>query len=46
MDLGVLSERRPALDGPAIELEDPMLRETVGPALGVLGIDRVAIAGT
>src|SRR5262249_12992612 len=46
MDLGVLSERRPPLDGPAVELKDPMVGEAVGPTLGVLGIDRVAIAGT
>src|SRR5262249_21330898 len=45
VDLGILAEVGAALDGPAIELEDSVGGEAVGPAVTVLGIDRMAIAG-
>src|SRR5262249_37576912 len=42
----ILAQRRPARDGPAVELEHAVGREAVGPAIGILRVDRVAIAGT
>src|SRR5262249_32240430 len=45
VDLGVFGQGGPAPDGPAVELEDPVVREAAGPARGVLAVDGVATAG-
>src|SRR5262249_46648446 len=46
VDLGIFGQGDAAADGPAVELEDPVECEAPGPALGVLGVNRMAIAGT
>src|SRR5262249_55220443 len=45
VDLGIFREGGAAADRPAVELEGSVGRETLGPTLGVLAVDGVAITG-